>query len=86
MSSAPPPPAGALLADLAGVLRSMWDRLPPQSAAMVLHSYAHQQFTPHELLDAAAEHLAARLDDYEPQVGGWVGVGGGVGGGGAGGG
>ncbi|KAL4430985.1 hypothetical protein ABPG75_006241 [Micractinium tetrahymenae] len=59
--------SGALLADLAGVLRSMWERLPPQSAAMVLHSYASQQFTPHELLDAAAEHLAAHLAGYEPQ-------------------
>ena len=35
--------------------------------AMALHSFAVQGFTPHELLDVAAEHLAGRLPRYNPQ-------------------
>lgn len=104
------PHAGALLADLATVLRSTWQRMPPQvgicfvwravgrairlpacllcdphlsthnyatpppsaarmqSMSMVLHSFALQRFTPHELLDVAAEHLAEHMPEYSPQV------------------
>ena len=41
---------------------------PPQSMAMVLHSYASLNFTPHELLDAAAEHMALNLPHYSTQA------------------
>ena len=64
----PAPPAGGLLADLAAVLRSMWQRTPPQSMAMALHAFATLTFTPHELLDAAAEHMALHLPHYTPQA------------------
>lgn len=111
--------AGGLLSDLATVLRSMWQRMPPQvggtlqgrlnytstqpscacpsfahapnrdplaachmplisdtaclpvalqSMAMVLRSYAALNFTPHELLDAAAEHMAMNLPQYSTQA------------------
>jgi hypothetical protein len=36
--------------------------------AMILHSFAQQQHTPHELLDAAAEHLGSNLEQYNSQV------------------
>lgn len=36
--------------------------------AMALHSYAQQQYTPHELLDVAAEHLVYGLPAYSPQA------------------
>lgn len=34
---------------------------------MALHSFAVQGYTPHELLDVAADHLAERLPQYTPQ-------------------
>ena len=36
--------------------------------AMVLHAYASLSFTPHELLDAAAEHMALHLPEYDAQA------------------
>lgn len=39
-----------------------------QSMAMVLRSYATLNFTPHELLDAAAEHMALNLPQYSTQA------------------
>ena len=62
-----PPGAGALLSELALAFRRLLPGVEPQSLAMALHAYATLGFTPHELLDGAAEHMAARLGSYPPQ-------------------
>lgn len=49
------------------MVRRLLPRMPPQSLAMVLHGYAALGFPPHELLDGAAEHMAAGLASYPPQ-------------------
>lgn len=41
--------------------------MAPQALALTLHAFASLGHTPHELLDVAAEQMAARLPDYPPQ-------------------
>lgn len=57
-----------MLDELALVLRRQLARTPPQSLAMALAAYARLGYTPYELVDGAAEHLAAGLQaGYPPQ-------------------